>query len=336
MDDLHTRWYEAARFSGRYAFGPLLEALGGRQAFEQASSSELVAAGAPANLVGALLRAEGSIRASFHSACIGDSLYPARLLDLPKPPPVIWWIGKLQECLAVEGLAVVGARSCTDSGRRMAGRLGSLEAASGGVVISGAARGIDRAAHEGAQEFGRTLAVLGAGLNASVTRSQRKTREAIVESGGAIVSEFPPEQSPSRWTFPQRNRLVAALSRAVVVVEAGRRSGALITAGFARDLGRDVYAIPGPLWSPVSVGCHELISEGARIVVRLTDPVWERSLHNQSALPPVLRLLRSGPLSQSEIEDRTCLSPAELRRRIGTYEIAGLVQRLPGARIALA
>ena len=336
MVDLHTRWVEAARFSGRYSFSPLLAILGGKEAFEQASGSQLTAAGAPANLIQALLGAQGHIRPECQFACLGDSNYPVRLLDLPKPPPVVWWNGELQDCLAAEGLAVVGARSCTGYGRGIAHRLGAMEAASGGVLISGAARGIDRAAHQGAQEFGRTLAVLGSGVNASMSFSQRKHLQAILDSGGALLSEFPPDLSANRWTFPQRNRLVAALSRAVVVVEAKARSGARITAGFARDLGRDVYAIPGPLVSSTSVGCHTLIAEGARIVVQLTDPIWERSLHNRSALPPVLKLLLSGSLSYSQLGERTQLTPDSLRALLGRYELAGLVVRLPGARVALA
>ena len=336
MVQLHARWVEAARFSGRYSFGPLLGILGGRKAFEQASRADLAAANVPEPVIKALLSASGHIRPDCQFARLGDSAYPVRLLDLPKPPPVVWWNGELRDCLAAEGLAVVGARSCTGYGLDMAHRLGAMEAASGGVLISGAARGIDRAAHQGAQEFGRTLAVLGSGVNASVGSSQRKHLEAIVNSGGALLSEFPPKLSATRWTFPQRNRLVAALSRAVVVVEAGVRSGARITAGFARDLGRDVYAIPGPLVSPTSVGCHALIAEGARIVVQLSDPIWERSLHNQSALPPVLKLLLSGPLTYSQLGERTQLSPEILRRVLGKYELAGLIERRPGARVALA
>ena len=336
MVELHPRWIEAARFSGRWSFGPLVEVLGGAEAFEQATLPQLIEAGAPVRIAESLNKAVsgGSSEAGFTRVCDPD--YPARLLGLPKPPPVIWWRGDLRSCVRVQGLAVVGARACTGYGRKLAYRLGSLEAASGGVLISGAARGIDRAAHQGAQEFGRTVAVLGGGLGTSMSSTQRKSLDDILNAGGALMSEFPPAQSPTRWSFPQRNRLVAALCRAVVVVEATKRSGAAITAAFARDLGRDVYAVPGRIDSPTSQGCHRLIAEGARVTVRITDPIWERSLKSLEALPLVLRLLMSGPLSCSELQRRSQMDSEEFRKALGRYEFSGLVERLPGAQLSLA
>ena len=336
MVELHPRWTGAARFSGRWSFGPLIEALGGPDAFESAPGTQLVEAGLPLKIAQAVLGAVSIGDQGCEVTRLGDASYPHRLLDLPKPPPVIWWRGDLARCTEGEGLAVVGSRACTGYGRRLAYRLGGLEAASGGTLISGAARGIDRAAHDGALEYGRTLAVLGGGLNAPMGPTQRNHLDRMVSSGGAVMSEFPPSQTPTRWSFPQRNRLVAALSRAVAVVEAKVPSGAGITAGFARDLGREVYAVPGPLESPTSEGCHRLIAEGARVVVRLSDPIWERTLAGRESLPELLRLLTSGPLTQSELQQRGQMPPRELQRALGQYELAGLVQRLPGARFGLA
>ena len=333
---LHARWLVAARYSGRFDFEPVIKRLGGPDGFEEASAAVLAEAGLSPRLIEELGSQRGAVRMDWECIRLGDSNYPSQLLALMKAPPVIWWRGRSSACLSVKGLAVVGARACTAYGKSMACRLGRLEAASGGVLISGAARGIDRAAHQGALEMGRTIAVLGGGLGHSMSRHQQVLMNEIVENDGMVISEFPPNQSPTKWSFPQRNRVVAALSRSVVVVEAHRRSGALITAGFARDLSREVYAVPGRLDSPSSEGCHALIEEGARIVVRLSDPIWDRPLGQLEKLPLLLRLLRSGPLCVSDLVERSGMSPTEIRRCIGRYELAGLIQRNSGARIALS
>jgi DNA processing protein len=159
---------------------------------------------------------------------------------------------------------VIGSRACTAYGRQQARRLAAAVAQAGGVVVSGLAAGIDAEAHLAAE--GRTIAVLGQGLSAPMAAWQRRMREAILRNGGLLVSEFPPGQVADRWTFPLRNRVIAALSGALLVVEAGEQSGTRITVDHALRFGREVMAVPGPLEAPASVGCLQLLSEGCTLV----------------------------------------------------------------------
>ena len=334
---LHPRWYASARFSGRFSFLPLIRTIGGPSAFAQCSDSELIQAGLPEKMLRSMSKSMGSFTGDGSSQCLllGAPDYPAALLDLPMPPPVLWFEGD-KDLLSTRGLSVVGARASTPYGRRVAQRLGHLEAASGGVLISGAARGIDQSAHQGAMESGRNLAVLGCGMSHGFFRAQnRRLLRSIVDSGGLVLSEFPPNTHPEKWTFPLRNRIVAALGRTTVVVEAAERSGARITASFARDLGRDVFAVPGRIDAPASWGCNQLISEGALPVVRLSDPVWERTWEYRTQLPLLLQALLDGPRLFGELVKSTGLAPDALRRVVDDYVLEGLVCQKQGGRYAL-
>jgi DNA processing protein len=331
---LHPRWIGAARHSGRVSFGPIFRLIGGARAFASAQESILFEAGLPKSVLLAACAENTELSQGDSALFLGDPDYPVQLLDLAKPPPVLWARGKT-ELLKHPGLAVVGSRACTPYGKSVAGQLGQMEAAAGGVLVSGAARGIDSCAHRGAMEAGRTIAVLGAGLDATASFSRTRLIQEIVESGGLVLSEFPLRDPPSRWTFPQRNRVVAALSRATVVVEAASRSGARITAGFARDLGREVFAVPGRIDAPASVGCNELIVEGARPLVRLAEAVLERGSRERGQLPLILRHLQSGPLCLGELATRTGLDVSHLIESIGHFELNGLIERKPGGRFGL-
>jgi DNA processing protein len=330
----HPRWIGAARHSGRVSFEPIFEKLGGVECFASASEKELVAAGLPHSVLKASCWVDEGVNQGDTVLFLGDPSYPTLLLDLEKPPPVLWARGNTN-LLGQSMLSVVGARACTPYGKSVAGQLGQMEGAAGGVLVSGAARGIDACAHRGAMESGRTIAVLGAGLDASSGLARKRLMEEILHCGGLILSEFPRRDPPSRWTFPQRNRIVAALSRATVVVEAASRSGARITAGFARDLGREVFAVPGRIDAPASVGCNELIVEGARPLLRLAEAVLERRSHARGQLPLLLRHLLSGPLGLGELATRTGLDVPSLSESIGYFELSGLVERKPGGRIGL-
>lgn len=333
---LHSRWIGAARHSGRVSFLPILKRVGGRAGFESASDAELISAGLPKSVLEATgSQSQGQIETETKLLIIGEPGYPKRLLDLAKPPPVLWFRGN-GNLLDSLGLAVVGSRSCTPYGKSVALQLGQMEAGAQGVLISGAARGIDACAHRGAMKVGRTIAVLGAGLNAVASRTRKRFLEEILETGGLLLSEFPLSDPPSRWTFPQRNRIVAALGRATVVVEAASRSGAKITADFARDLGREVFAVPGRIDAPASMGCNELILEGARPLIRLSEAVLERTSTRKGELPIVLRHLLSGPLSPSELLTRTGFSSQLLSEEIGRLELHGLLKRKPGGRLGLS
>ena len=194
--------------------------------------------------------------------------YPDRLLHLYDPPPILFLKGR-SELAHTEGLAVVGTRRASAPGRRFAESLGREASQAGIPVLSGLALGIDAAAHRGALEgSGGTVAVLGTGVDRVHPPSHRRLQEAVVAGGGLLVSEFLPDETARSHHFPRRNRILAALARAVVVVEAGRRSGALITADHALDLGKDVYAVPGPVEWEQCRGTNALLQEGATLLTR--------------------------------------------------------------------
>ena len=201
---------------------------------------------------------------------IDDPRYPAALRDLKEPPPHVWAIGDLST-LAAPGVAIVGTRRATAYGERIARELASSLARAGACVVSGMARGIDGVAHAAALEVGgRTAAVLGTGVDIAYPASHRPLHRRIADAG-VLLSEMPLGAHSGRWTFPRRNRIIAALAQLTIVVEAPSRSGALNTGDHARDLDRVVAAVPGPIDSPQSAGCNELIRDGAQIITSVAD-----------------------------------------------------------------
>jgi DNA processing protein len=204
---------------------------------------------------------------------LDDEDYPPLLLALEAPPPVVFVRGS-RAILSVPGaVAVVGTRHPTEAGRHLARRLGAAIAAVGGVVVSGLALGIDGAAHSGVVDAGSpTIAVLGSGHAALYPRAHAPLADAIVAAGGAVISELAPAVNGNRGTFPRRNRVISGLSRATVVVEAPLRSGALITAHWALEQGRECFVVPGTIGSRESAGCLDLLWRfhgQARIVATL-------------------------------------------------------------------
>ncbi len=189
-----------------------------------------------------------------------DSEYPPLLKEIEFPPPVLFVKGKLPKSPCV---SVVGSRKCSSYGRAVASSLGRFLAERGICTVSGLALGIDSEAHAGALEGkGETVAVLGCGIDVIYPRSNASLRKKI-ERKGAVITEFPPGTKPKKENFPRRNRIIAAISYATVVVEAAKRSGALITASYAVSFNRHVFAVPGNITSPFSVGTNSLIKEGA-------------------------------------------------------------------------
>jgi DNA processing protein len=191
---------------------------------------------------------------------LDDVEYPARLRAIELPPPLLFVRGAAAALSAAHAAAVVGTRRPTDKGRLTAGWIASALARAGAVVVSGLAVGIDGAAHAAVVAEGLpTVAVLGGGHARLFPKAHERLADAIVTAGGAVVAELPPDTPASRGTFPRRNRLVSGLSDATVVVEAGKRSGALITAGWALEQGRECLLVPGPLDSPASAGCNAFL-----------------------------------------------------------------------------
>ncbi|MDO4575585.1 MAG: DNA-processing protein DprA [Planctomycetia bacterium] len=205
-----------------------------------------------------------------------DPGYPAGLKAIDDPPGILFVRGTLLPQDAIS-LAVIGTRMPSRYGERQAKRLVGEFTQAGFCVVSGLARGIDGIAHEAALDAGgRTVAVLGHGLAVDVYPPEnRRLARRILESGGAILSEFLPRVSATRGSFPQRNRIIAGMTLGTVVIEAGQRSGTSLTAHFALDYGREVFAVPGPIDSPVSAGCHQLIREGAKLLESVDDVLDE-------------------------------------------------------------
>jgi DNA processing protein len=208
-----------------------------------------------------------------------DDAYPVLLRKTYNPPAILFYRGHLPE--TDRTIAFVGARNSTPYGQRAAFRLAEELAKAGVTVVSGGARGIDTASHKGAlRGGGRTIMAAAFGLDRVYPPENRELFERIEDSGGALISEYPLGTPPLGRQFPARNRIIAGMSRGTLVIEAARRSGSLITADFALEEGRDVFALPGSIWSPVSEGTHHLIRNGAILVSSgediLSEYGWER------------------------------------------------------------
>lgn len=221
-------------------------------------------------------------RSSVRIITIFDFDYPSSLRQISDPPVVLYVKGQLPP----NGyhVAVVGSREATGYGLNAAHYFASALAEKKIVIISGGARGIDTAAHKAALEAGgKTVAVLGCGININYPAENKKLFNDIVEAGGAVVSEYPPGVAPVSYNFPARNRIIVGLSRGVLVAEAARKSGAIITANIAADEGRDVYCVPGNIFNGTSIGCHDLIRMGAKPVDSVEDILEDRQLWRRGA-----------------------------------------------------
>ena len=204
-----------------------------------------------------------------------DEDYPPILKEIDTPPMFFYYRGKLEPL--VQRIAIVGTRENTPYGQNVALELAEELASAGLTVVSGAARGIDSFAHRGALKTGRTVAVLGHGINFIPSHTKKKLLDQIIERG-VVMSEFPPQLPPNTGTFPSRNRIIAGLCRGVIVVEAGKKSGALITSDYAVDNNRDVFAIPGQIYADMSKGCNNLIRKGATLIKSARDVLDEYNL----------------------------------------------------------
>jgi len=287
-----------------------------------------------------------------HLLTIASPDYPPLLYQLADPPPVLFVLGQ-PEVLQLPQLALVGSRSPTADGIRHAGRFARELARIGYLISSGMALGIDGASHKAALEAGgRTVAVLGTGLNDIYPRQHRKLARQIAESG-AVISEFLPDEGAAPWHFPQRNRIISGLSHGVLVIEAALRSGSLITARLAAEQGREVFALPGSINNPLARGCHQLLRQGAKLVECVDDILeelpgllhWEQTRLPEIMLPVpecsedlgqhLLQHLAYDPLSVDALGLRSGLAAADLQAQLAALELAGLVALQSGGYVRL-
>ena len=274
-----------------------------------------------------------------------DARFPARLRAIFDPPPALFLRGSGEvELLGRRAVAVVGARSCSPYGAQVARMLGRELAAAGLLVVSGLARGIDGEAHRGALEAGGpTVGVLGCGIDRDYP-AVNATLSRRMEEEGLVASEYEPGVEPAPWRFPARNRIIAGLCEAVVVVEARERSGALITADFALEEGREVFSVPGEITSALSAGTNALLKLGA---TPLTGVEYVLNALGIDRAPPrsrpdvsetaerVLALVRDGPAAPDELTTRALLDAGSISVALTELELAGLVSSADGVYRAL-
>jgi DNA processing protein len=272
---------------------------------------------------------------------LADAEYPAALLDTADPPLLLYVKGRV-ELLSYPSLAIVGSRNATAQGILNAERFAEVLSQAGLSIISGMALGIDAAAHQGSLrpsngDAGSTVAVIGTGADI-VYPARNRTLAHLIAENGCIISEYPLGTPAIAANFPRRNRIISGLSRGVLVVEAAALSGSLITARMALEQGRDVFAIPGSIHSPLSKGCHQLIKQGAKLVESAQDILEELGCYKTAAVPaaaariqgPLLDAIGYDPVDANQLAMRLGLDAAALSAQLLVLELEGSIEMLPG------
>ena len=277
-----------------------------------------------------------------HLVTLADAHYPRRLLEITDPPPFLYCKGRL-ELLNRPAVAVVGSRNATPQGEKTAEAFSQALSEHGYCVVSGMALGIDGAAHRGALlGNGSTIATVGTGLDIVYPAKHRQLAHEIAENG-LIISEFSLGTPSMAQNFPRRNRIISGLSRGCLVVEANLQSGSLITARLAAEQGRDVFAIPGSIHSPVAKGCHQLIKQGAKLVDSIHDILEELGAAEMIEKPasfeasdktddPLLECMGYDPVTLDTLVERSRLTAESLSSMLLVLELEGRVASLPGGR----
>ncbi len=279
-----------------------------------------------------------------------EAAYPRLLLETPSPPPLLYYLGVVDstENQGIKPMiAIVGTRNPTEYGKRWTNKITQALINHGFGIVSGMAAGIDAVAHHSCLEVnGRTIAVLGTGVDTIYPYSNRSLYQ-LIKTQGLIVSEYSAQTKPDRNHFPARNRIIAGLCRAVIIIEAPERSGALITARFANDFGRDVYVLPGSLDNSQSLGCLGLLNSGAHVILSVehllemlgTMPCLDRIASIPKSIPDlepelkqVYSLLTHESISLDAIVEQTELDTSKILAILSQLEIMDLVSQLPGMR----
>lgn len=335
---------------GAVRFRRLLEHFGDAKSAWDASSPALVEAGLSLKLIERLVAVREKVDLSLvwdqtqakdiQVLTWLDEAYPQRLKEIEQPPPVLYLRGELlpEDTWAV---AIVGTRRVTPYGRQVTEEIASFLAANGITIVSGLARGIDSLAHSSALKAGgRTLAVLGCGVDRIYPPENRQLVEQMLERG-ALLSDYAPGTPPEASNFPPRNRIISGLSMAVVVIEAGKTSGALITAEFAADQGREVFAVPGNILAPQSKGTNKLIQQGAHPLLSASDIMQALNLTRvaqqkaaRKVLPAdkveakLLDAMGEEPLHVDEIRNKTDLPVEKVSATLVMMELKGMVRQV--------
>jgi DNA processing protein len=279
-----------------------------------------------------------------------DAAYPDLLYEIPDPPPILYYQGDLallSACQQRPAVGIVGTRSPSEYGKRWTRRLTKTLCRAGFLIISGLADGIDRIAHESCLEAqGETIAVLGTGVDVFYPYRNRDLYRAIGQSG-LLLSEYPPGTQPEKVHFPQRNRIIAGLSRATLVTEAPRKSGALITAKLANDYGRDVFALPGSLDNIRCHGCLDILSQGAQMILRedtLVQALGEIPVESPPIAPtlppdlppPLLTVFQAVTVESRSldaiVQQISELSTGDILSALTQLELMGLISSIPGTQ----
>ena len=350
---------------GRSKIPLLIKKFGNAKALFEASEAELLSAGLcePKNVFQFIRKRSFELPKRIDTYCrlngvrivsIYDEDYPKSLKEIHDPPLVLYVRGAIPK--SNYAIGVVGSREASHYGLKAANLFATDLAREGIPIISGGAKGIDAAAHEAALKAGgTTVAVLGCGLDIAYPASNQKLFERIAQSG-AVISEYPPGTAPMSQNFPARNRIIVGLSRGIVVAEAAQKSGALITAHIAADEGREVYCVPGNIFENTSIGCHDLIRQGAKLVDSVTDILedkiaWQIAMQQKVFQPSIfeptddnpkdsmesitsatselgeniLALLKQGPLSLEEITEQSGKSVPEISMELLELQVAGYI-----------
>ncbi len=337
---------------GAVRFQALLDYFGDAQSAWEASPDALKSAGINSKIVDHFLQIRRSVDLEKIWGKIfdlgaevltwDDERYPRRLKDIEQPPPVLYLCGTLQ-AEDEWAVAIVGSRRITAYGRQVAEELADFLARNGVTVVSGLARGVDAAAHRAAlQAGGRTLAILGSGLD-RIYPPEHRQLAAEVSASGALISDYPLGTPPEGVNFPPRNRIISGLSLAVVIVEAGETSGALITASFAAEQGREVFAVPGNIFAPQCKGTNRLIQQGARPLLQYEDVLEVLNLQQiqeyrqaRLLLPEneiearLIDLLGTESLHIDEICNQSGLPVEQVSATLALMELKGMVRQMGG------
>lgn len=342
---------------GAVRFETLIAHFGSPQAAWEAPAQQLKNIGLPTQVVDALLNIRSSVNLEqiwadiqekgINLITLLDETYPARLKQIDQPPPVLYALGELtpKDEWAV---AIVGTRRFTHYGRQAAEEIAAFLAQNGVTVVSGLARGVDSIAHRAALDAGgRTIAVLGSGVD-QIYPAENRGLAAEMASRGAVLSDYALGTPPEAGNFPPRNRIIAGLSIAVVVIEAGERSGARITANFAVEQGREVFAVPGNIFSPQSKGTNQLIREGAHPLLAPEDLLEVLNLsmvtEHQKArivLPAnaveaaIFEVLGHEPVHVDQIGQQAKLPIEQISATLTLMELKGMVRQVGGMRYVI-